>query len=347
MKRRIQQVCKRINTISPQVKRKIRIAYISVIATAIFASTLVIIVAEFQLNRLEQAAERSEAPPFPVSVDPDSKRIVENTEVDIYFAAHITARTDREKKPGWFKRTFEQIAASEWFQQLASPTARVLVIHPGERKEEIAEKAGNLLDWSEEERAAFLAHVDKAFPKLSEGVYFPGRYLTHTEASPRDVAQLIIAEFDAEILFRYTDDVAEQVPLEQALIIASLLEREAYDFTDMREISGVIWNRLFADMNLQLDATLQYAKADETTKTWWPQPTPADKYIDSPFNTYKHPGLPPAPISNPSLDTILAALNPSITDCMFYFHDAYSNFHCSETYQEHVALLRLHYGRGR
>ena len=87
---------------------------------------------------------------------------------------------------------------------------------------------------------------------------------------------------------RYTDEIKLQVPLENALVIASLLEREAHDFTDMRYISGVIWNRLFIDMPLQLDATLQYARGSRTSESrWWPKIVPRDKFIESPTILWK------------------------------------------------------------
>ena len=115
----------------------------------------------------------------------------------------------------------------------------------------------------------------------------------------------------------------------------------------MRDISGIIWNRLFINMPLQLDASLQYAKGTDSKTSWWPQVRPADKYIESDFNTYANKGLPPAPISNPSLDAIIAALNPKKTECMYYFHDQRGGFHCNETYEEHVAALKRIYGQGR
>ncbi len=166
-------------------------------------------------------------------------------------------------------------------------------------------------------------------------------------ATPAEVAPLILDQFHTEVLSRYTTEVASVVPLHDALTIASLLEREAYDFEDMRHISGVIWNRLFIDMRLQLDATLQYAKGSKPSEPWWPKVRPVDKYIASAYNTYKYEGLPPTPIANPSLEAILAALNPSETECMFYFHDKNSGFHCAKTYEEHVALLKQYYGRGK
>jgi UPF0755 protein len=103
-------------------------------------------------------------------------------------------------------------------------------------------------------------------------------------------------------------------------------------------------------MPLQIDATLQYAKANATTgKTgiWWPQVVPKDKYIKSAYNTYMNGGLPPGPIANPSIASVVAALNPKKTDCLFYFHDQNGNFHCTKTYTEHVALLKKYYGQGK
>jgi UPF0755 protein len=115
----------------------------------------------------------------------------------------------------------------------------------------------------------------------------------------------------------------------------------------MREVSGVIWNRLFIDMPLQLDATLQYVRGSRPSEQrWWPAVKPADKFLSSPYNTYEHDGLPPGPIANVSPEAILAALNPAITDCLYYFHTAQGGYHCSESYEQHVQKLQALYGRG-
>lgn len=178
-------------------------------------------------------------------------------------------------------------------------------------------------------------------------MFSPGKYVVTVDIAPEQMASLVNQRFKEQILARYTPNIEASVPLSEALTIASLLEREAYDFTDMREISGVIWNRLFADMNLQLDASLQYVKGSRPYGPWWPQVRPADKFLDSPFNTYQHPGLPPEPIASPSPEAVLASLNPRNTDCFFYFHDTDGGFHCSESYEEHVDRLQNMYGRGK
>lgn len=287
--------------------------------------------------------------PFPVSVDPDTKTISEDPALRGFIASGGKSRWNMPtiSPTGPFAKFIAKLARSPLYQ-LAIPGGRLLVIFPGERKEEVAKNFGDILAWSRAERQQFLDLVVTAEPSLSDGQFYPERYLVAVDASPEEVAQMVIDRFQSEVIARYDNKAMEKLPMREAIIIASLLEREAYDFTDMREISGVIWNRLFINMPLQLDATLQYARGSRSdVSSWWPVPTPADKYIVSPFNTYKNKGLPPEPIANPSLEAIVAALNPTNTECIFYFHDSSSNFHCSATYEEHVAKLRSIYGRGR
>jgi cell division protein YceG involved in septum cleavage len=289
--------------------------------------------------------------PFPVGVDAEEKTIAELPHVEEFLSKELS-RTTEEHPNGppvsFLRKAVAKLALLDWYQSLASAgSSRILVIQPGERKEQIAMNFAKILKWNEETKREFLVTVISSDPVLLEGTFAPGTYVVTGDAQPSDIAPLISNRFNEEIVSRYPRDVATKVPLHDALTIASLIEREAYDFEDMRYIAGVIWNRLFIDMNLQIDATLQYAKGTDAPKTWWPKPVPNDKYIDSPYNTYQNSGLPPTPIANPSVDAILAALNPRETECLYYFHDMDSKFHCSKTYEEHVALLKKFYGRGK
>jgi UPF0755 protein len=128
------------------------------------------------------------------------------------------------------------------------------------------------------------------------------------------------------------------INVDTAVKIASLIQREAAGKQDMNLISGIIWNRIFNVMDLDIDATLQYAKGNDADG-WWPQVIPADKYIDSPYNTYKNAGLPPSAISNPGLAAIEAAYNPQKTSCIYYFHDNNKQIHCSVTYADQVKKI--------
>ena len=129
----------------------------------------------------------------------------------------------------------------------------------------------------------------------------------------------------------------EELDLDGAIRLASIIQREAAGPQDMRIISGIIWNRMAKGMSLELDATLQYVKGSEDN--WWPIVKSKDKYLDSPYNTYKYKGIPPGAISNPSIDAINAAFNPQKTDCIFYLHDANRKIHCSKTYEGHLANI--------
>ena len=285
---------------------------------------------------------------FPVSVDPIHKKIVEDPTLNLYLENHLSLLSNNKyRQERWFDRLIAKLSESSLYQQLASPRSRILVIYPGERKEEITKNFGDILRWNKEQRKTFTEKITKQEPLLEEGKFFPGRYVVDSKITPEATAELVNERFTKEILAKYNEDVSDKVPLDQALIIASLLEREAYDFTDMRQISGIIWNRLFIDMPLQLDASLQYAKGSKISESkWWPSVRPVDKFIKSPYNTYKNEGLPPTPIANPSVEAVVAALNPQATECMFYFHDTDGKFYCTKTYEDHVTMLKKIYGQG-
>lgn len=300
----------------------------------------------FVFNSATKNTDSTQSEPFPISVDPKTSTIFDNnTLVNNFYSETVALNPQSENR--LFNKVAAVFATKGWYQNLASPVSRIVVIWPGERKEEIAKNIGDILLWTDEDREEFIRLVDNKEPILKEGKYFPGQYTTHRYATPEDIYQLISTEFDDEVIKRYNNDIASIVPLDDALIIASLIEREASDFNNMREVSGVIWNRLFIDMPLQLDATLQYARGSNSSESkWWPVPVPRDKFIDSPFNTYQNNGLPPYPISNPSTESILAALNPVITDCLYYFHSKNGDYYCSVSYEDHVSKLRELYGRG-
>lgn len=295
-------------------------------------------------NKTDNEVSVIDTSPFPVSVDPKNRTIIE-TDLMGNHTFETLAQAEAEKET-WQAKAVAFFFKRDWYQNLASPVSRIIVIWPGERKEEAVKNIGDVLRWNTEQRATFSALIEESEPMMSEGKFYPGEYVAHRGATPEEVALMIKDKFNTDILSRYTPEVEEKVPLQDALIVASLLEREARDFENMREISGVIWNRLFINMPLQLDATLQYARGG-TSKNWWPAVKPADKYVKSPYNTYANPGLPPGPIANPSAAAVLAALNPVSTDCIYYFHDDKRNYHCSVTYEEHVAKLKAMYGQGK
>ncbi len=220
----------------------------------------------------------------------------------------------------------------------SNPELKWVTIPEGLRKEQIADRLKEALGWTDATREAFLNTNTQKPYDLTDGFYFPDTYLIPTAEDPEQVSQRFINRFNdsfAPYVQKFKD---ANIKYDTAIKIASLIQREAGGKADMPIIAGVLWNRLLIKMPLQIDATLQYARGDAGDGYWAPVKV-ADKQIDSPFNTYKNPGLPPSPISNPGLNAIDAVLNAADTKCLYYIHDNDRQIHCAVTYEEHLANI--------
>jgi UPF0755 protein len=108
-------------------------------------------------------------------------------------------------------------------------------------------------------------------------------------------------------------------------------------------VAGILYQRIVMGMPLQVDATVQYVVANEKTG-WWPEITLEDRKVKSAFNTYLILGLPPAPIANPGLSAISAAINPEKSDYLYYLHDAQGMIHYAATLEEHNLNIKKYLG---
>jgi UPF0755 protein len=125
--------------------------------------------------------------------------------------------------------------------------------------------------------------------------------------------------------------------------VASLLQREAKNFEQMRMIADIIYSRLDDNYPLELCASAQYAVGKKpNTGNWWDPPTLEDTKITSPFNTYVTAGLPPSPICTVSLAAIEAAATPIANDYYFYLHDNEGQIHYANDYQQHQQNKNLY-----
>ena len=170
-----------------------------------------------------------------------------------------------------------------------------------------------------------------------EGYLFPDTYLF----LPNVTSEQVIAEL-FETFTKRLDEVSELLlasdySLNDIVIMASIIEKEAWKEHDQRLISGVLWNRIESDMLLQVDATFNYVNGKNTYEL-----TLEDLKIDSPYNTYKHKGLPVAPISNPGLKAIRAALDPTPSDYYFYLADRSGNTYYAEDFEQHKVNRQLY-----
>lgn len=227
-----------------------------------------------------------------------------------------------------------------FYENLANPSIRIVRIEPGLRKEQIASNLAGKLGWGETEIDQF-ENAKLAVNILNpEGYYFPKTYMIPRDATPQLVSSTMFSEYQKESSTIKKSKSTKIINENTALKVASIIQREAAGKSDMRLISGIVWNRIFKGMNLQIDATLQYVKGNEDN--WWPPVSPSDKNLESPYNTYKYP-LPPTPIASPGIDAIAAAYNPQTTSCLFYLHDKNRQIHCSATYAGHLANIKKYY----
>ncbi len=238
------------------------------------------------------------------------------------------------------ERTDQYLSFFVVYQNLANPYIRYVRIPEGLRKEQVADIYSKTLAWNDQDRKDFLSTNNSI-----EGYYFPTTYIFPVDASGESVKNKMTQTLEKKVATitkkgNYTIN-KEKINIDTALKIASLIQREAAGKHDMNLISGIIWNRIWMGMSLDIDATLQYAKGNKEDG-WWPQPLSKDKFIDSPYNTYQNKGLPPTPIANPGLAAIAAAYNPQKTSCIFYFHDSKRKIYCSKTYDEHKRLIELY-----
>lgn len=201
--------------------------------------------------------------------------------------------------------------------------------------------------WRVEEIALKLAQdleiPESEFLKVArEGYMFPDTYLLPKDASAAAVAKILFENFDKKVTPQMRTGFATQnLILDEAVVLASIVEREGVSDGDRPMIAGILLNRLHAGHPLQADATLQYALGYQSgEKSWWKKSLlDEDKKINSPYNTYKNAGLPPNPICNPGLGSLLAVANPAVTDYWYYLHDPQGGIHYATTLEEHNANI--------
>jgi len=177
--------------------------------------------------------------------------------------------------------------------------------------------------------ASLISKYQKEFPFLSEiktpnleGYLFPDTYKFPLKVTSEEIVKKMLKNFDQKI--------NQKVKLFETITLASIVEREAKKEEDRAKIASVYLNRLSKGMQLEADPTVQYAKGN-----WEPITKEDYEAINSPYNTYKYPGLPPGPISNPGLASIKAVLQPEKTDYLYFFHTKEGETIFSQTKEEH------------
>ncbi len=220
--------------------------------------------------------------------------------------------------------------------------------------------------WRKEQYLAYalekLAVDDESFSaeftsltKDLEGYLFPDTYIVQVNIEASDLVDILVENFEEQIRRQpsetYEDSVLESVgssglTKEQIVIVASLVEREIARKASAEErqtIAGIIIKRWKSGWRLDVDATVQYVlgrhwNTEKERWEWWKDElAAADLKIDSPFNTYRRVGLPPAPIANPGLATLLAVVNYRESPYWFYLHCKNGEVRYASTLGKHIS----------
>lgn len=190
-------------------------------------------------------------------------------------------------------------------------------------------------------RAAAVVPLPEAFRastvSSAEGFLFPDTYVVNENESAESIARRMVGLFGRRTRsLDFSFPASRGLSRYEALIVASLVEREAKVAEDRSKVAAVIYNRLAKRMRLQVDATVLYDLPEHKV------PTKKDLERDTPYNTYLHEGLPPTPIANPGMAAIEAALRPADTRALYYVVIDPSGRHgFANTFDEFERMLKL------
>lgn len=175
---------------------------------------------------------------------------------------------------------------------------------------------------SDEDPLFFLAEIP---PNASlEGYLFPDTYRLPADATAADLVRTMLYTFGQRVSADLRQGFLGQgLTLHQAVTLASIVEREAQRPEERPVIASVFLNRLRQGIKLDADPTVQYALGWQAeTAEWWKRPLLlVDLQMDSPYNTYLYPGLPPAPIASPGLASMEAVAHPEATPYYYFVVD--------------------------
>ncbi len=180
--------------------------------------------------------------------------------------------------------------------------------------------------------------LEKYVPEgvTAEGYLFPNTYKFAKGSTAETIVQMMLAEAAKgwdETLAKEAEALG--LTRHQVVTLASIIQREAGSESEIPRIASVFHNRLKHNWRLQADPTVLYALGDPKRLL-----TRTDLKVVSPYNTYLHKGLPPGPIGNPGMASILGALRPEETSFYYFVAIGERQHHFSKTLAEHNRMIR-------
>lgn len=172
--------------------------------------------------------------------------------------------------------------------------------------------------------------------KNKEGYLFPDTYFVSPAIKAEDIISRMSKNFEAKIK-NLSGFATSTYSLKEIITMASILEEEAKTSSARRVVAGILWKRFSIGMPLQVDSTFSYVNGKNTYEL-----TVEDLKIDSPYNTYVYKGFPPTPISNPGLESIVDAMNPTKTKYLYFLSSRSGEMYYSTTFEGHKKNKELY-----
>lgn len=164
-----------------------------------------------------------------------------------------------------------------------------------------------------------------------EGFLYPETYFFKKGTSEKQVFEKMLAEFEKKYNKNIMPIVEKnKLDFYDTIIMASIVEKEAINDEDRDTIAGVFYNRLDKKMKLQSDAVLQYGLPERKSRVLY-----KDLKVETPYNLYLNAGLPPTPVANPGLESLMAAASPKKTDYLYFVTGTDGKNYYSKTFEEH------------
>ncbi|MFA5086461.1 MAG: endolytic transglycosylase MltG [Candidatus Paceibacterota bacterium] len=172
---------------------------------------------------------------------------------------------------------------------------------------------------------------DKPENMSLEGYLFPDTYYIDKGDDAGTIVEKALSNFGNKLTPDLRNEIKKQKKtIFEIVTMASIIEKEVRTLKDKKIVSGILWKRMVSGMRLQVDATILYEENKVGLKIYT-----KDTQIDSPYNTYKVDGLPLGPISNPGMDSIIAAIYPTATPYYYYLSAPGGETIFSKTLEEH------------
>ncbi|MBT5337862.1 endolytic transglycosylase MltG [Candidatus Falkowbacteria bacterium] len=194
-------------------------------------------------------------------------------------------------------------------------------------------KAGELIEYSDKfNDKSFFFLIDKPRSADLQGYLYPDTYRVYQNSSVGKIAEKMLSNFDSKL----TDEIRKEIKRQgktvfEVVTLASIVEKEMFGYKNRQVVADIFNKRLEIGMALQSDATVNFV-----TDKGIAAPSLVDTQVDSLYNTYKYPGLPPGPICNPSIEAIKAVVYPEKTNYWYFLNTPEGDIIYSKNHDEHV-----------